>query len=96
MAERLKCEEDARKAEQEKSDERSRYRMRMASLTDEDRRTRADWFEKNRKPKAPSEASSNLITKFYKRVPHASHELRVRNDKVRDTIIDKWQLASPK
>lgn len=57
---------------------------------------RLDFYNSNKKPKAPSEASSNLITKFFKRPTHQSHELRAKNDAVTTFISEKWQLASPR
>lgn len=57
---------------------------------------RLDFYNSNKKPKAPSEASSNLITKFYKRPTHQAHELRAKNDVVTNFISEKWQLATPR
>lgn len=96
FAERLRMEADCTAFHQEIVNEKHRYRERCINLTNEDKKQRRDWLEKNKKPKCPSEASSNLITKFYKRPAHASHELRAKNDKIRDSIIEKWNLASPK
>jgi len=57
---------------------------------------RIDFYNSHRKPEAPSEAPSNLITKFFKRPVHKAHELRAQNDLVTSHIIDKWALATPK
>lgn len=57
---------------------------------------RIDFYNSNKKPPAPSEASSNLITQFFKRPTHKAHELRAKQDIVTAHIIDKWALATPK
>jgi hypothetical protein len=57
---------------------------------------RIDFYNSQERKDAPSEASSNLITKFFNRPTHLSYELRAKNDAVTSHIIDKFALYTPK
>lgn len=87
---RAKYEEIARQAQDEERQKKIQMRQKLQNLTEEDKKMRLDFYNSNKKPKAPSEASSNLITKFFKRPTHQAHELRAKNDVVTNFISEKW------
>ena len=86
----MHLEEVSRQFYQEESDKKRNYKSKMQTMTESDRLQRLDWQEKHKKPSCPSEASQNMITKLFERQPHASHNLRARNDKVTAYITEKW------
>lgn len=56
-------------------------RLRMQNLTEEDRKMRLDFYSKN-PLRSSKEESNSLITKFFTRQPHASYEIRAKNDAI--------------
>lgn len=68
----------------------------MQEISQDDKQMRIDFYNSKEKTDAPSEASSNLITKFFKRPTHQAHERRAKNDAVTSHIIDKFGLTTPR
>lgn len=63
----------------------------MQHLTAEDRKQRHEWLLN--KPVARDEGNTGFAAKFYARQPHASFDLRAKNDRVTSYIVDKFGLG---
>jgi hypothetical protein len=66
----------------------------MKHLTEEDRKKRHEWLLS--KPVAKEEGNTGFGANFYTRQPHASFDLRAKNDIVTSYIVDKFSLGQPR
>ena len=69
-------------------------RRKMQNLTEEDRKQRHEWLLN--RPVNYDEGNTGFGLKFYARQPHASFDLRARNDRITNYIVSKFNLTQPR